>query len=190
MPALSFLSLLLSLLVALPVAARECQGVNFPDQIQLDGARLQLNGLGLRQATLLKINVYVAALYLKDKSADPPAIIQSNQPKRLILQFLRNVGRDDIVKAWTAGFEANAGGALAGLQDRIATLDSWMTDMKTGERMAFSYLPGAGVQVEIGGGVKGALKGDDFARALFSIWLGDQPPNEGLKAGLLGGGCG
>jgi hypothetical protein len=44
--------------------------------------------------------------------------------------------------------------------------------------------------VGVNGTVKGTIAGDDFGRALFSIWLGSRPPNPGLKAGLLGGGCG
>ncbi len=30
---------------------KECKGVNFPDQAQVEGSNLTLNGLGLRQAT-------------------------------------------------------------------------------------------------------------------------------------------
>ena len=30
---------------------RECNGVSFPDQAQVEGSSLSLNGLGLRQAT-------------------------------------------------------------------------------------------------------------------------------------------
>ena len=37
---------------------------------------------------------------------------------------------------------------------------------------------------------QGTIKGDDFAKAFFSIWLGAKPPNPELKAGLLGGACG
>ena len=65
-----------------------------------------------------------------------------------------------------------------------------MTDMKTGQRLAFVHKPGAGVQVDVNGTVKGTIKGDDFAKAFFGIWLGANPPNPGLKTGLLGGSCG
>jgi hypothetical protein len=34
------------------------------------------------------------------------------------------------------------------------------------------------------------IKGDDFATAFLSIWLGPHPPNADLKSGLLGGACG
>jgi chalcone isomerase-like protein len=43
--------------------------------------------------------------------------------------------------------------------------------------------------VDVNGTVKGLIKGDDFATAFLSIWLGDHPPNPNLKSGLLGGAC-
>lgn len=64
-----------------------------------------------------------------------------------------------------------------------------MNDMKTGERLSFTHNPGHGVQVDVGGAAKGTVEGDDFAKALLSIWLGAHPPNASLKAGLLGGPC-
>ena len=33
---------------------------------------------------------------------------------------------------------------------------------------------------------KGVIEGYDFKKALFGIWLGDNPADEGLKEGLLG----
>jgi hypothetical protein len=60
--------------------------------------------------------------------------------------------------------------------------------VKVGQKMVFTFNPGSGLQVAEGGVVKGTIKGDDFARAFLSIWLGD-PPNTDLKSGLLGGAC-
>jgi len=54
------------------------------------------------------------------------------------------------------------------------------------EAIVFTYAPGRGVSVEVKGQVKGVIPGDDFARALFSIWLGPKPPDPDLKSGLLG----
>ena len=53
-----------------------------------------------------------------------------------------------------------------------------------------AHKPGAGVSVSVNGTVKGTIKGDDFAKALLAIWLGADPPNPEIKAGLLGGACG
>jgi len=169
--------------------AMECRGVNFPGHAQVEGSNLTLNGLGLRQATFLKVNVYVAALYVADKSSDPAAILGARAPSELILQFVRDVGADDLRKGWQEGFEKNAGSQMAALKERIATLNGWMSDVKTGQRLVFVYKPGAGVQVSVTGTAKGTIPGDDFAKAFLSIWLGANPPNPEIKAGMLGGAC-
>ena len=170
--------------------AKECKGVNFPDQAQVEGSSLILNGLGLRQATMMKVNVYVAALYVTKTSTDPKALLGSNEPSELILQFVRNVGAEDLRKGWSEGFEKNSKDQLPALKDRIAMLNGWMGDVKTGERLTFIHKPGTGLQVDVNGAVKGIIKGDDFAKAFFAIWLGGDPPNPEIKAGILGGACG
>src|SRR5258705_12779489 len=87
---------------------KECKGINFPDQAQVEGSNLTLNGLGLRQATAFKVNVYVAALYVAKTSNDPNALLGSTAPSQLILQFVRGVGADDLRKGWNEGFEKNS----------------------------------------------------------------------------------
>jgi len=169
---------------------KECKGVTFPDQAQVEGSNLTLNGLGLRQATFVKVNVYVAALYVAKTSSDPATILGSGTPSELILQFVRDVGADDLRKGWSEGFEKNSKGQLPALKDRIAMLNGWMADVKTGERLTFTNKPGAGLTVNVNGTVKGTIKGDDFAKAFLSIWLGGDPPNPEIKAGMLGGPCG
>lgn len=168
-----------------PACAGEYKGINFPDQIQVDGATLILNGLGLRQATAFKVSVYVAGLYLTERSNDPQAILQSSKPKRLVLHFLRDVDSSDLAKAWDDGFDKNAASQIPALKDRIEKIKSFTKDMRTEQELIFTYKPGAGIEVSIDGVVMGMVEGDDFSRAFLSIWLGPSPPNQNLKAGLL-----
>ena len=170
--------------------AKQCQGVNFADEVQVDGTTLALNGLGLRLATMLKVKVYVAGLYVAKTSSDPNVLLASTAPSELVLQFVRDVDASDLTKAWSEGFEKSAKGQMPVLKDRIGTLNGWMADMKTGQRLTFVAKPGAGVEVNVNGAVKGTIKGDDFAKALLAIWLGADPPNPEIKTGLLGGACG
>ena len=93
--------LLFSVTLALGVGVahgRECSGVSFPEQVQSGRGTLKLNGLGLRQATIFKIDVYVGALYVTQTGADADAILQSNAPKEIVLHFVRDVGRADLNK--------------------------------------------------------------------------------------------
>src|SRR5215813_15323145 len=152
----SLLFVLVSVLTAFGIGVahgKDCQGVNFPEQVQVDGGTLTLNGLGLRQATILKVNVYVAALYVANVSSDPHVLLGSNPPKELILHFLRSVSDDDLKKAWEEGFEHTAKEQLPALHERIETLKGWMADMKSGQRLTFIHKPGAGVQVDVNGTV-------------------------------------
>jgi hypothetical protein len=192
-PRLELLCLLtvLSMLWGVRAAhGEECLNVSFPDQMSVDGHTLALNGLGLRQATALKVNVYVAALYVTQASTDANAILGAPTAKQLILHFVRSVGHSDLAKAWDEGFVANAPEQLPALKERLEKLKGMMTDMKSGERLSFTFKPGTGVLVDVGGAPKGTIEGDDFAKALLSVWLGAHPPNAGMKAGLLGGHCG
>src|SRR5438093_7993412 len=159
-------------LVAGVANGKECKGISFPEQAQVDGSNLTLNGLGLRQATAFKVNVYVAALYVAKTSSDPNALLAATTPSELILQFVRGVGADDLRKGWSEGFEKNSKDQLPALKDRIAMLNSWMADVKTSERLTFIHKPGAGLQVDVNGASKGTIKDDDFAKAFLAIWLG------------------
>ncbi len=169
--------------------ARQCRDVDFPEHARIDDTELTLNGLGVRKATFLKVNVYVAALYVTTPARDPRTLVDPNTPAELILHFVRNVGVGDLRKAWSEGFERADKDQLPLLSARIAMLNSWMSDMKTGQRVVFVRKPGTGLQVSVNGVVKGTVTGDDFSRALFLIWLGPEPPNAELKSGLLGGAC-
>jgi hypothetical protein len=170
-------------------AARECDGVSFPQQIQARGETLTLNGLGLRKATIFGIKVYVGALYVSHPTADANAILTSREPVEVELRFVFHVTAGQLRDAWQEGFEKNAPGQLAQLQSRIAQLNGWMASVGSGDRMTFLRIPGVGIQYSRDGALKGTISGDDFATAFLAIWLGASPPSPELRAGLLGGPC-
>lgn len=174
----------LVMLAATAHAAKK-EGVTVPDSITVEGKTLVLNGMGVREATVFNVNVYVAALYLEAKSQDPNAILAAEQIKRIDLNFVRDVDKGDITKAWGEGFKKN-GNDMNALKDRVNQLNGWMSDMKEGDVLSFSYVPEKGVTVSVKGQVKGTISGADFGRAVFSNFLGPNPPNKGLKSGLLG----
>lgn len=174
------------LMTAVSSGAMEMNGIEFPDAITVSGADLFLNGLGKREATIFNVDVYVAALYLEQTGNDGYAICDSEQTKRLILHFVRDVGGEDIAGAWAEGFVKNSGDDLSLYESRIVTLNSWMSEMKDGQEMIFTYTPGTGLEILVKGTTMGTIEGSDFASVFFSIWLGDNPPNGGLRRGLLG----
>ncbi|HUH85433.1 MAG TPA: chalcone isomerase family protein [Stellaceae bacterium] len=166
-----------------------CDGANFPDSVKLANTDLVLNGLGVREATIFSVKVYVAGLYLAQKGSNPGQILGANQPWRLELHFVRDVGASDIRDAWQEGFEKSAPDKIAALQARIDVLKAATTDFKVGQSLVFSNDPATGVTVAVNGAAGHSIAGADFATALLGIWLGAKPPNADLKSGLLGGPC-
>jgi hypothetical protein len=167
------------------LVAAELNGVTVPDSVESDSSTLVLNGLGVREASVFKVDVYVGALYLESRSSDAEAILASTGPKHLALHFLREVEVDKIRDGWTEGFAKNASNPDE-LQPRIDAFNALMTDMGEGGDITLRF-QGDRVEVSINGTVQGVVQGEDFARAALAIWLGPNPPNEGLRKGLLGG---
>jgi len=177
----------LSASLAWPARAGERAGVTFPDQATVEGRTLVLNGMGLRKATWLRVKVYVAGLYLEEKSLDADAILRPERTKRIVLVFVRAVAREDLLEAWDESFKENAGGDFAALETRLATFHGWMPEkVAKGDTFTFTYLPGTGVLVTVRDETRGTIPGADFARSLFANWLGASTPSPALKAGLLG----
>lgn len=182
----------LSLLVAsfaLPSAARDCEGVSMPDQVTVDASKLVLNGMGVREATLLNINVYVAGLYLLKPSRDGEKIAAAEEPKQMRIQFVRDVSRKDMADAIQKGFKRATGEGYGALKARVEQLMEHLPEFKSGDRFTITYRPGSGVELKSNSDST-TIAGADFAHGLFLIWLGKEPPNAGLKQGLLGGKCG
>ncbi len=172
------------LVASAPAWAAEKDGVKMPDTITVADQTLKLNGLGTREATIFSIDVYVAGLYVPTPSSDAKVLMNSDVPKKLVLQFVRSVDADDIAGAFTESFERNKFGPK--VRGELAKLNRWMTDMKDEDSMSFTYVPGKGLTVEVKGQIKGTIPGKDFQASFLAIWLGAYPPNSGLKEGLLG----
>jgi hypothetical protein len=182
------------LFVATPATAQEQaqaadgvtrDGVTLPTTVDADGSTLVLNGLGLRKKAIFK--VYVAGLYLPARSADAAAILAADQPRRIVLQFLRGVSQDQMCDAMYEGLTNNTPGHTAELKAKFDDFCSMMVKIEKGEQFVFTYLPGTGTVIEAKGERKGVIEGKDFADALFASWLGPKPgPGEGTKRDLLG----
>ncbi len=178
-----------SFLFCMPVSAATCPDVNFPENIVVGKTDLVLNGIGLRKATFLGIKVYVAGLYLPNKSSDAELILSSDQSWHLLLHFVRDVDSDDIQEALDEGFESATDGKVKAMQEDIDSINKLLPDLRDGDRLAFTHEVGKGVSVGYNNIAKGEVMGDHLAATMLAIWIGQEPPNEDLKAGLLGSQC-
>jgi len=174
----------LIILSTLELRAANLAGVTLPDTAQAGGKTLVLNGLGLRKKFVVK--VYVAGLYLEQKSPDAGAILKADAPKRIVMHFLHGVSKSQMTDAFSESFNNNTPDARKTMQPEIDRLLAALEPLKEGDQMVFTYVPGTGTSLAINGNDKLTIAGAAFAPVLFSVWLGPKPPNEDLKKGLLG----
>lgn len=165
--------------------AAELAGVEMADRSSVGDAELVLNGLALRKRFIVK--VYVAGLYLPKKTTDAAAILEADEPRRLVMEFLRDVDGESIAGGWNDCLENNSPNASADVEAGFAQLNRWMTAVEKGDRIRFTYQPGTGTEVAVGGDAQGTIEGKSFADALFACWVGEVPPSDDFKEGLLGG---
>jgi hypothetical protein len=170
-------------LAAAPAGAT-LAGVTMPDTATVDGKTLVLNGLGVRSEFMVK--VYVAGLYVERKSPDADAIIKANTRKRIVLQFLHDVSRDQIVHSFDESFTNNSREAVNRVKPGIASLESVLEAVKPGDQMVFTIVPDKGTTFSLNGHDKVTIADPAFAPVLLSVWLGPKPPTAAVKKGLLG----
>lgn len=177
---------LLATSLTLSALAATLAGVTMDDQITVDGKALVLDGMGLREK--YTFDVYVAGLYLPVKQKDAAKVLAADEPRRMVMHWVRDVGKDKICEGWDEGLAANTPGASAELKKDFVTLCGYMEDAAKGDPFVFTYLPGAGTTVEVKGKAKGTIAGKPFADALLACWIGPKPgPGEEFKKNLLGG---
>ena len=183
-PFIAIVLLTVLVLASIALHAASLAGVTLPDSQQVAGKNLVLNGLGLRSKMFVK--VYVAAIYLEQKSSDANAIMKSDAPKRIVMKFIYHPSKSQMADAFNEGFANNSPDALKTMKADIDKLNGALQDLKEGDEMVFTYVPGTGTTMSINGNDKVTIAGQPFEQALLSVWLGPKPPTADLKKGMLG----
>ncbi len=182
--ALSLAGVMFVMLSVLNLHAASLAGVTLPDTEQVGGKSLVLNGLGLRSEFMVK--VYVAGLYLEQKSSDPGAIIKADAPNRIVMQFLHSASQSQMSNAFKESFNDNTPDAVKTMKPDIDQLLGALEPLKVGDQMVFTYVPGTGTTLAINGKDKLTIAGSAFNPVLLSVWLGPKPPTAAVKKGMLG----
>jgi len=181
---MSLAVVVLGLAAMLNLSAATLAGVTLPDTVQVGSTTLLLNGLGLRTKYFVK--VYVAGLYLAQKSSDAGAIIKADAPKQIVMHFVHGASKKQMADAFDESFSGNTPEAKKTMQADIDRLLSALEPVKDGDQMVFTYVPGTGTTFALNGKEKLTVAGPAFGQMLFSVWLGPKPPNAALKTGMLG----
>jgi hypothetical protein len=181
---------LLLMLFSLPGLSAELEGVRMDDRLRLGAQELELNGMALRTRAFFK--VYVAGLYLAQKTQAPEQALRAPGPKRMELAMLRDVGAETFAGSLLDGLkDNNPDSELARLKPQVDELMALMQkigEAKKGMRITLDFAPGAGTSLLVNGAPQGKpIAGEDFFPALLRIWLGERPVSADMKKALLGG---
>jgi len=168
----------------------EMEGVKFEPTVQVGGATLQLNGVGLRTRAFFR--VYVAGLYVPQKANSAAALLAQKGPRRMVIAMLRTVDAESFSGALNDGLIANLSEAqVAGFKSQIDALNANLKavgEARRGDVIHFEFTPEVGTRVLVNGQPRGsAIAGEEFFGAVLRIWLGDRPVDSRLKRGLIGG---
>lgn len=178
------LIVLLSAAQAKAVNRVEIEGVAFERTVTANGTPLDLQGYGLLRYMVF-IKAYVGALYLPPSAAAGDVL--KPVAKRLELQYFHAIKKEDFANATRLKIADNVTDAQARrLGSRIDQLASLYRDVRPGDRYGLTFIPGRGTELALNDTVLGVVPGNDFARAVFSVWLGQNPIDVDFRDGLLG----
>lgn len=167
-------------------AQRTVAGETFDAKMVTSKGLIYFNGAGLREK--FGFDLYVSALYLKNLTVEGPKVVHRDEPMAVSIKLISNkVTRDKFVSSVEKGFKKSMNGNVAPLRPEIdAFMASFSDAFKLGDKIDLVYLPGTGTQVKKNGKILGTTKGIEFKKALFGIWFGSNPADEGLKNDMLG----
>lgn len=163
---------------------RTTAGITFPPKITVNAKNLIYNGSGLREK--YTFDLYVAALYLQRPSMDAVKVITDDAEAAIHIEIVSSkVTKDKFVETVKEGF-GNASHGKATSEQVSEFMGFFKSEFKVGDKIHIEYIPGTGVVVLKNDVKIGTMKGLEFKKALFSIWLGTTPADKNLKNGLLG----
>ena len=157
-------------------------GKYFPTQVTVayegKNTSLALTGTAVRKKMVFK--VYGIGHYAENPpagSADDvlAALLTDGKAKQITMEFVRDVDVEKIQGAYRDGFSENLSEAdaktLAPLVEQF--LGYFKKEVKENDRFVLQWLPGGVVIAQTQGTTHPPIKSVPFAKALWSIWLGE-----------------
>lgn len=171
------------------VASASVKSEIFPKQIQLEGAKLALNGLGTRYKAIFK--VYDMGLYTSSKVGTMQEAINTPGPKKMQFIAHREISTTELGRLFYQGIKDNNSAELnlkhMASAIRLSEIASVRSKISPGENFSMEYIPGKGLTFFVMDKAQGPAIGDaEFFSMVLKIWLGNVPADFMLKDALLG----
>ncbi|TAL58118.1 MAG: chalcone isomerase [Bacteroidetes bacterium] len=166
-------------------AQTKINNITFPDTYTSGKDKLLLNGGGTREKYWM--DMYVGALYLPAKSKDAPAIVSANNSMGIRLCIVSGlITSEKMTEAVKEGFRKSTEGKQDAYKDKIAQFQKAFSEaIKKGDVFDIAYADET-ISIYKNNTLKAEIRGLDFKKAVFGIWLGKEPADEDLKEGMLG----
>jgi hypothetical protein len=159
---------------------------DLPSRLKVGEQVLVQNGWGARTKGLLQL--YVAGLYLPQKSKQAESIVAADTPMAIRIEITSIfVSQENLVTALEEGLRNSTGGATTPIQKEIEAFRRCFDEgVSKGDVFDLVYLPGRGVIVAKNSANLAVIPGLEFKKALFGIWLSGRPADTNLKRAMLG----
>ncbi|MBF0226359.1 MAG: chalcone isomerase family protein [Desulfobacterales bacterium] len=160
--------------------------IKVPKTITYNDSSLICNGAGIRKKFMIKI--YVGALYLKEKQTDAEKIINLAEPMAMRLHILYDkLSSKQMIGAIEEGFQKSVGSGIEKFKKETQLLYEALAQIKKNDYFDMIYIPEDGIDVLKNDTSMGKIDNNyEFKKALFGIWLGQNPVDATLKNKLLG----
>ena len=171
--------------VSVVVHAKEINDIDVDDVFEVGDQQLVLNGAGARSKFFL--DVYVAALYLKNNQTDAQQIVDADEPMAIRLYITSDlITSKRMADSTRDGFIRSTDGDIAPIEKDIEELiKAFRSEIEEGDVFDLVYTPGSGVAVYKDGDLESSVPGFAFKKALFGIWLSENPIQKSLKKALV-----
>ena len=180
--------MIVAMLALTPAMAQtKISGNIMPNVMKVGGEYLKMNGGGIREKMFF--DLYVGVLYLQEKTTDGDAVINGDKPMAIKIKIISGmVDNENFQEALEEGFEKSTGGNVAPYRDRMDQMMDvgFKDDIKTNDVYDIVYQPGIGCTLYKNDKSLVTVTGLYFKKALFGVWLCDDPADAGLKKKMLG----
>lgn len=169
------------------MAQTQISGNVMPNVMKVGSQYLKMNGGGIREKMF--IDLYVGVLYLQEKTTDGASILESDAPMAVKIKIISGmVDNENFEEAIREGFAKSTKNNIAPFKERLEKMIAigFKDDIKTNDVYDLVYYPGTGCQLIKNNSILVTVEGLDFKKALFGIWLGEDPADAGLKKKMLG----
>ncbi len=176
-------------LASAPIAAREMQGVEFPEHLDVADWQMPLRLSGVAVQTRRYLPFYVVALYVERARVESDSLRRGLASARIVLHWLTPTLDEDAAREyWRAEFDRRTPDPLT-RQRLAASIDrviSAFGSAARGDEITLDYHPDRGLRVARNRVPVGQFAGLELNRLVLGLWLGAETPLD-VRAGLLEG---